>query len=482
MRGNNMAGKWLGAIALVAVLAACGSSGESGADRPADGSAGIVAYGSAKQKVAADIAFVTTSSDEIFTSFDPSGSEPDGRKQLAELRARLKRLGLPKDAVHLAADTFDDFDGGLARARIEVPVAKLPKIARQVAAALDAATGTKVERGLGFAVSNCAKSITTARPEALKDARKNADALAAAAGVEVGELRSVSEGGSSAGGIGLSYLNALYDDQPCGRSALDAGYDSLLSDSVPAPLDAKPEVEIEFTVAANYDLDETAARTLGATGTGEESAAADNAIVFVIPEPVSSEFLGEKTTALSEENASKVAAAIAALKIPRADIDVDTDRAEGVPYIEVELGPGKVASVGPKIVAAVKRVLGGEPNATVLFTSKKCPDLVNTARKEAAADASLKIDGLAQAAGVEAGAIVGLAESVQSIDALSLGLFSGSPGIDPCATELSELVGPYGLSSITDLGSESGSLVEFDASPVVKKGVTITASRAITSD
>lgn len=477
-----MAGKWLGAIALVVVAAACGSSGDSGADRPTDGSAGIVAYGSAKQKVTADIAYVTTSTDQVLTSFDPSDSEPDGRKQLADLRARLKKLGLSKDAVHLAADAFDEFDGGLGIARIEVPVAKLPKIAKQVAAALDAATGTKAERGLGFAVSNCAKAITTARPEALAHARKNAEALAAAAGVEVGQLRSVSEGGSSADGIGIAYLNALYEEQPCGRSALDAGYDSLFSDSALAPLDGKPEVEVEFTVAANYDLDETAARTLGATGTGEESAPADNAIVFVIPEPVSSEFFGEKTTALSEKNASKVAAAIAALKIPRADIEVDTDRAEGVPYIEVGLAPGKVASVGPKIVDAVKRVLGGAPDAKVLFASKKCPELVNTAREEAAAEASLKIDGLAQAAGVEAGAIVGLAESVQSIDGLSLGAFSGAPGIDPCTTELAQLVSPYGIASISDFGSESVSLVEFDASPVVKKGVTITESRAITSD
>src|SRR5439155_3512630 len=86
----------------------------------------------------------------------------------------------------------------------------------------------------------------------------------------------------SSSSIEAAYLSALAGTEPCGRSSVEAssnlsGYGGLAL----LPLDAKPEVELTFSVAASYALGAPADRTMTATGTGDAEGSADRADIVV---------------------------------------------------------------------------------------------------------------------------------------------------------------------------------------------------------
>ena len=85
--------------------------------------------------------------------------------------------------------------GYAAHADIQVRVFDLDTLG----AVLDAAVrdGANQMNGLRFDVANSAPYLTQARQAAVADARAKADVYAAAAGVELGDLQRISEGGSS---------------------------------------------------------------------------------------------------------------------------------------------------------------------------------------------------------------------------------------------------------------------------------------------
>ncbi len=468
------------AFALIVLATACSSSGKAAVPRTsAQSTTGLVGHGHAKQKVRADLAFVIVEpgAGDGAGGFSFSGSSPEVTpKQRVEVQARMHALGLPSSAVH-----FDSAPVSLGSAlpttvRVEVPVSRLPALASKVAHAISDVITVQTTSGLRFAVADCSAALSTARPAALADARRQAEALARAAHVTLGELRSVSEGSGSS--LDVAYLSALGGAEPCGRSSVSAS--SLLSGygdrNALLPLDAKPEVELNFSVAATYALGTAAGRTMTATGVGEIEGKADRADILVASS-IDGAFVDgggpvgpPKFTATERD---RIVSGVRAFGVPARDIEVETQGGETFSYVRVHLDINRFRASGTKIVEAVKNVIGGQSQAGVFFTASNCDALVTRAREHAAADADNRIARLARAAKLRVGEIVGL-------DEVSTGLTIG-PQIDSCPPDFSALDSSGALLGLVSDGSLGGlSLQPLDADATVTERVSVSETRAVT--
>ncbi len=483
-----MVGKRFGPVALALVLAGCGSGGStkstgtSGA--PADPGAprGLVADGTATQKVRADLAFVVVEPENSGGSISfPPSSAADPSAQRAGLLARLRTLGLPDTALHMEnGSVLSSGVGGETRLRVEVPVAKLPGIASDVSKAIDAVMGTTDVAGLRFAVEDCAAALSTARVDAVKDARRHAEGLARAADVVLGQLRGVTEGPSDP--LTAAYFAALGNGEPCGRSAIDAL--SVLSTygPPPQPLDAKPEVELTFSVSATFALADTADRTLTATGTGEVTGKADRAEIVVaqstLGESISSSSSGAQPTgsgSFTPADGDRITRALTALGVREDAVEVEAQGGR-LRYVSATVPVDVLMKNGSKIVDAVNGVTGVLAPSGVLFISSACDDLVAQARARAMTDADKRLAGLARAAKVRSGPIVGLVEPRGTVSP-----FATPP--DPCDVDLESLSSGGQIGDL--LGGSAGlpgvpKLEAIDAEPKVTQRVSVTEVRAIT--
>jgi hypothetical protein len=132
---------------------------------------------------------------------------------------------------------------------------------------------------------------------------------------------------------------------------------------------------------------------------------------------------------------------------------------------------------GTKIVDAVKGgVAGAQAVSGVLFISSACNDLVAQARARAMTDADKRLKGLALAAKVRSGPIVGLAEPRGSISPLP------TPP-DPCDVDLESFSAGGQIAEL--LSGSTGvpgapKLEAIDADPRVTQRVSVTEVRAIT--
>jgi hypothetical protein len=312
----------------------------------------------------------------------------------------------------------------------------------------------------------------------MADARRNATALARAAHVILGELRTVDEGSGSS--FEASYLSALGGGEPCGRSSADAS--SVLGsygDSTGLlPLDAKPEVELSFSVAASYALGTPAGRTMAATGIGEIEGSADRADILV-----SSSTDGSFSTdggpvngprKLTAADRDRIVAGVRAFGVAVHDIEVETQGGDVLSYVRVHLDVSRFRASGTKIVDAVKQVTGAQVQAGVFFTASNCDALVARAREKAAADADKRIARLARAAKLRVGEIVYLDEP----SGVQLG-----PQLDSCPPDFSSLDSSGALLSVVSggYGGVGGlSLQPLDAEAKVTERVAVSETRAIT--
>ena len=476
---------WALALLLLLLATACSSSGKAaqpraGAD-PTTGSAGLVGHGKAKQKVPADIAFVIVEpgTSDGFGSFDLSGASqeltPDQR---AEVRSRVHELGVAPSSVHFDAQSLSVGSDFPTTVRVEVSVSKLPDLASKIANAITDVIENPTTSGLRFAVSDCSAALSTARPAAMADARKQAESLARAADVTLGELRTVKEG--SGDSIEAAYLSALGGGDPCGRSSVSGS--SVLSGyggNALLPLDAEPEVELTFSVAATYALTASAGRTLTATGIGEVEAKADRADI-VVSSSIDGESISlgggpfSRPEKLTADDRDRIVSGVRAFGVPEGDIEVETQAGDVFSYARIHLDISRFRASGTKIVDAVKRVVGEEAQAGVFFTASRCEELVARAREKAVADADKRIDRLASAAKVRVGKIVGLDEPSG---------FTIGPQIDSCPPDFEALESSGALAGLSvSLGSGLGglSLQQLDAEAKVMERVSVSETRAIT--
>jgi uncharacterized protein YggE len=470
------------ALALLLLATACSSSGTAGVPRSsANEATGLVGHGTATQKVRADLAFVIVApgiSDGVGGfSFNGSTGEVTPQ-QRSQVQARMHALGVGSTSVHFDPQPLSLGSPAATTVRVEVPIGRLPGLASKVANAITGVIGTQTTSGLRFAVTDCSAALSTARPAAVAHARRHATALARAAHVTLGELRAVDEGSGSS--IDAAYLSVVGSAEPCGRSSADGS--SLLGrygdGSGLLPLDAKPEVELSFSVAAHYALGTPAGRTMSATGIGEIEGSADRADILV-----SSSTDGSFSTdgglvdgprKLTAADRDRIVAGVRAFGVPARAIEVETQGGDVLSYVRVHLDVSRFRASGTKIVDAVKQVAGAQVQAGVFFTASNCDALVARAREQAAADADKRIARLARAAKLRVGEIVALDES----SGVQLG-----PQLESCPPDFSSLDSSGALLSVVSGGyGEVGglSLEPLDAEAKVTERVSISETRAIT--
>jgi uncharacterized protein YggE len=476
-----MAKRW-GALALVLVAAACSSSSKAAVSTGAGtgGTSSLVGHGHAKQMVRADLAFVIVTPDSSGFELgggpiDVPGALPSTADVSSSDRDRIQRdlaqLGIARADVHFDTAPLTLGDAQSTSVRVEVPVSKLPDLAQKVDTAITHVLGGKPTHGLRFAVLDCSAALTSARPAALADARRNAEKLAGAAHVHLGELRSVREGGSVT--IQDSYASLVSGGAPCGResAARSSSLGGYGNEGLVA-LDAKPEVELTLQLSASYALGSSSDRTLSAPGNGDRAAPADAADIVVSPG-----ILGQFVEPPEEPPTVKpadVLAPLAALGAARGDVEVETDDEGHLSYVRVHLSISRFRSTGKEIVAAVKKVVGSSVTGGVFFTSSKCTDLIEQAREDAVRDAGRRIDRLASTAHVHVGPIVGLDEPSLSA---AVGV-----AVDVCHPDFSQFENSDRLGSISlSLGGVAGvPFVSLDAEPRVTEHVDVSETRAIT--
>jgi len=452
------------------------------------GSTGVVAVGSATQKVPADLAFVVVGGGDSglpslggSITFGPNGAPivPDPTTiptadDHDKVRAALRPLGIASAAVEFSRPDPNGNSGGpgTATMQIEVPVARLPKIATAVVAALKQ-SGVRVgAQGLRFAVSDCTAALSTARDKAISDAHERAQALATAAGVTMGQLTSMTE--EPVQSSPLSYLSSS-GSSPCGRSSI-ADISEIGNTSL-AALDAKPEVDLTESVSVSYALGATADRTISAIGEGEVNGPADAADIVIL----SSSNFDFSSPSPGKIDRTRVLRALAALGVPQKDVEVENPNSLSViqavtssSYVRVHVTVARLHAVGAQIVSAVQSVVGSCSSSGVIFSATNCKTLLARARAAAAADAGKRLDRLALAAHEKSCAVVGVAD---------YGINLYLPQLDPCHPDLDSLPGNGVLSALAAGSSGTGipTLVGLDATPQVTEQVSHTVNRALTS-
>ena len=164
----------------------------AGAGAQAPGMAELTAAGAGKVTAKANEAYVL-----IATSLQGGG--PFGPPQLQtrdrdDLIAEIKKLGIKEDDIKIDSAGF----GGPVLIYVEVDMKKLPQIGRDIANAVQDVIGSAEQQGVHFTHSNCEAVLEEARKQAVADARRQAESLARSAGVTLGNLLSINEGGNAA--------------------------------------------------------------------------------------------------------------------------------------------------------------------------------------------------------------------------------------------------------------------------------------------
>jgi uncharacterized protein YggE len=484
-----------------ALVAGCSSNSKTSSNVSAAGGvglggvpAGVTGTGSASQTVPADLAFVVAGLSSNGNGFDginstiipgPNGTpisiptENPNTKNADHkaIRTAITSLGLPAAAVEFSAAS-SNFDNGASVVQVEVPVARLPKIAHDVVAAIGKA-GAKVSgQGLRLAVSDCAAALTSARTKALANARADAQSIADAGGVSLGQLVSVSEASPAASSV-LSYFSGT---NPCGRGEIP---DSSGPTPRLAALDAPARVDLTESVAATYALKAATDRTVGAIGQGERSGPADAADIIVAPDnSINVDSSGTPTTTTGIDEAA-VVRAVRPFGVEEKDVEVenppsislDGSSFSGSAYIRVHVTIPQLTKSGHQIAAAIQAVVPNQTDSPdgpgtvgVLFHASNCRDLEKQARVAAAADARRRTDKLASAAHVHAGAVTGMTEP----SALPY-----YPTVDACDFDIDNLANVGALTGSSYPGVPS--LADLDAKPVVTVNVSLQMSRALSS-
>jgi uncharacterized protein YggE len=416
---------------------------------------GLTAIGSATKTVPADRAFVVVTPG--FDDFGGGSSLSDADR--TAIREAVAQLGIAEDALRF--DESGALEGAGSSVHVEVDVAKLPAVAEDVA---DAVTDIfdNAQKGIVFSVDDCPAAVGDARTEAIDKARSQAEALADAADVELGEIVDVTEAPESA--VDAAFAGFYPPtEQPCGtdvlRSVGDSYFESLL------PLDAKPEVQLVESVALTFAIGGDPERVISSSGTAEAEQAADEAYIVVAPGGIEDVFPGAASQSL-DENRDEIVRALAEFDVPAEEVEIKK-AALPVPssYVSIEIPSSRISEIGKDIVGAVEEAIDSDDSLSgVIFSSSNCAELLARARTAAIADADRRLEALGEAADAQLGAIVAVADT-------------SATGADPCEADdpfasVDSLFGSFGGS-----GPE---LQPLDAEPRARIRVSVSLSRAIT--
>ncbi|MBA4180872.1 MAG: hypothetical protein C0506_09815 [Anaerolinea sp.] len=215
----------------VAVTYALGSAGVSGG--------GITVLGTGSVTAKADEAYVV-----VFADLSgPTGPRPIAAKDRDALIAKLATLGIKAEDVKVESSSF----GAPAVVSVDVDIAKLPKIGEDVLEAVGSVFGRNTQQqGVRFTHSACQAVASAAHKPALADAEARAKALAAVAGLKLGTLQSVSDGGGQ-----LSVYGPAVD--ACSKEFTQLIYGSPFG-SLLKPFDSPAAFTVNSALTATYSV------------------------------------------------------------------------------------------------------------------------------------------------------------------------------------------------------------------------------------
>lgn len=371
-----------------------------------DSGSGISVVADRRQTVPADRAVIVVAAPyDDLTGTSGEFSEPD-RSALIDA---ITELGFDESAISVTSSTSSDFYfGGGDELQVEVLVQDVAEAADDVFDAAEEAVDDVGEGGVRFLPSDCTAALGELQEAAVAEVIADAEALAASTGIELGELRSVSEVGSGYLGFGFPLTT------PCP----DGTSGPLVSPDSPAEVDLSYSVRVTFDVADARDASSTAE----ALGSGSVTAAADEASIVVLVAPENYDSVTPVSIDASERSA--VLDAVSELGVDPSTVRFQAgDDFNGIPTLVVIPAPIDRVGDGDDFVDAVGDAVDEDVDGGVVFRSSECSSLLDQARTLALADADADLVGLAQG---ELGEVIRLSEEPPSEFAVSF---------DPCDTD-----------------------------------------------
>jgi hypothetical protein len=177
------------------VLSACASAGQPGPENLRS----LSVNGNARVTAAPDIAYITIGARS--ESAEAAEAVTSNTAQVEAIIAALGAMGVePKDIQTSGFNIYPQDEWGpdgqrtgvryVVENTLYVTVRDLEKIGELLGAAVDA--GANTIYGISFDIEDKEALIAQARAQAVENARKQAEELAKAAGVELGEIQSIS--------------------------------------------------------------------------------------------------------------------------------------------------------------------------------------------------------------------------------------------------------------------------------------------------
>ncbi len=200
----------------------------NGAPAGSQGRPVVFSAGSATVKAKADEAYV-------MLLFESEDEEPTGGPSAEERTRVLDALGGMKiDRKDVEITTRSDY-GVTTIVQVETRTAGLATTGKDIVRAVEEVLGRSDTSGVRFWSSACADLLAKGRKEAVADARQRAGALAEAAGVKLGAMQWLAEGGTGC------------DDSIDAALSIDDFVASPLQ-----PLDAEPEFTLVTTAQVGF--------------------------------------------------------------------------------------------------------------------------------------------------------------------------------------------------------------------------------------
>jgi uncharacterized protein YggE len=120
----------------------------------------------------------------------PFGGQALSKKQRDDVIAKLKALKIDEDDIDILAPSLG---GGQTIISVETGIDNLQQRGKEITTAVEDVVGRSQQQGVIFSHSNCEAVLAEARKQALTDAKRRVDALAAAASLKLGQMVALSE-------------------------------------------------------------------------------------------------------------------------------------------------------------------------------------------------------------------------------------------------------------------------------------------------
>ncbi len=400
---------------------------------------GVTASGRASRRVPADRAQVQVTSLSESAGF-PGGSGFDDQTRVAVVAA-LEPLGIDEAAV-----AFSDFSDYQLTVSVDVPVST-DRAGQQAVA--DAVGSVLVDPSstVLFSLRSCDELAGAMGIEAVSDAKDRARALASGTGLEVGDPVAVSSDPTASSSDGYyAYSTGLLvatDEETCPLSSAGSG--------IPVALGSAAEVEVSVAVQVTFGVMADEPGEFTSYGYGSIKAPAGSAFLVALG----------STGGLAPVRVEGLGAALVDAGFEDSKIEVDGGSSDpfgsGQPVVRVEVDVADIQTAFDRFEEVANDAFGQATTGVELVVAD-CGAAIDSASNEAVADATARTEAVAEAGGLELGAVGAVMASVQP----------GASGGLPCE--------PTPLSLY---GSITPTLVAADAEPVVTMTAYASVSRAV---